>query len=271
MTITATVTGGQSAFGPILFTGDNINGINEAANIGYKGVELHIRDPYKIDIKRITEELDNNNVKLTTIGTGLAYVDEKLFFTSDDKVIRDAAVKRVCDHIDVFSEIKPIIILGTIKGKIASASNPDAGKQRILECTKMCCDYAEKRDMKICVEAINRYEQDCMNSLSEVAGFIEEIDSSALLLHIDTFHMNIEEASTVNSIRNFAKYIGHVHVADNNRLSPGGGSIKFLEIFQALKIIGYNGAIAVECLPKPSGLIAAKNAFAYLSSLMNYL
>ena len=271
MTITATVTGGRSAFGPILFTGDFCRGIREAAKIGYKGVELHIRDPHTIDIKKITAELADNFMRLTTIGTGLAYVDEKLFFTSDDKAIRDAAVKRVCDHIDVFSEMKPIIILGTIKGKIGAASRPEDGKRRILDCTKSCCEYAEKKNMHICIEAINRYEQDCMNTLSEVARFIEEVGSSALLLHIDTFHMNIEEASAVNAIRNYAKYIGHVHVADNNRLPPGGGGIKFPEIFEALRQIGYGGAVAVECLPKPDGPTAAKNAFAYVSSLMNYL
>ncbi|MDP3443553.1 MAG: sugar phosphate isomerase/epimerase family protein, partial [Ignavibacteria bacterium] len=248
-----------------------IDGIKQASEIGYKGIELHIKDPKKIDIKSIFKEIERNKVTLMTIGTGLAYVDENIYFTSDDKTVRDAAIKRVCDHLDVFSELKPIIILGTIKGKICAAQNKELGHQRMLDCTKYCCDYAEKKKMHICVEAINRYEQDSMNTLDEVVDFIEKIGSKALLLHIDTFHMNIEESSTLNSMHAHMKYIGHVHVADNNRLPPGGGMINFRGILKALEINDYKGAISIECLPKPDGLTAARNAYSYLSSVINYL
>ena len=68
--------------------------------------------------------------------------------------------------------------------------------------------------------------------------------SANLKLHIDTYHMNIEEDQIGRNIAAAGRHIGHVHIADSNRGYPGTGHYDFMETIAALKAIGYRGALA---------------------------
>jgi sugar phosphate isomerase/epimerase len=59
--------------------------------------------------------------------------------------------------------------------------------------------------------------------------------------------MNIEEADIAASIRQAGAHIVYVHVADSNRLQPGRGHLDFRPGFRALKAIGYDGYLTIEC------------------------
>ena len=63
----------------------------------------------------------------------------------------------------------------------------------------------------------------------------------------DFYHMGIEEADTAASIRATAPHLVYVHVADSNRLQLGRGHLDFRPGFRALKAIGYDGPLAIEC------------------------
>src|SRR6056297_1205844 len=102
MIISATFTPKPSLFGPILFTGDIAESLKHIANIGYSGVELHISDPHGIDTERLAYLLSKHNLKLTSIGTGLSAVDDRLSFSSNDESVRRAAVQRIKDVVDAF-------------------------------------------------------------------------------------------------------------------------------------------------------------------------
>lgn len=84
----------------------------------------------------------------------------------------------------------------------------------------------------------------------------------------DTFHMNIEEQSIYDAIKNARRYLAHFHLADNNRLAPGQGHLDFKKIIKALKEIGYKGFVSAEILPKPDQYTAAKLAIEHIKSLI---
>jgi len=79
-----------------------------------------------------------------------------------------------------------------------------------------------------------------------------------VLLHIDTFHMNIEGVSFRDSILEAKDLLGYVHLADSNRWAPGYGHINFVEIISILKKINYQGFLSFEILPLPDPDSAAK-------------
>ena len=99
--------------------------------------------------------------------------------------------------------------------------------------------------------------------------FIEEVGSPALGIHLDTFHMNIEEISIEDAIRKHAKRLLHMHLADSNRWVPGMGHLNFQSILSALREIGYPGYLSLECLPMPDAQKAAEHAFRYLEDLLS--
>ena len=98
----------------------------------------------------------------------------------------------------------------------------------------------------IFLEPLNRYEQHLVNRLEQGVAFAEQVGPEVKIM-ADFFHMNIEEADTAASILAAGGHIVHVHVADNNRLQPGKGQLDFRPGFAALKEIGYDGYLGIEC------------------------
>ena len=90
-------------------------------------------------------------------------------------------------------------------------------------------------------------------------------------LHIDTYHMNIEEADIGAAIGAAGGYIGHVHLADSDRWYPGHGHYDFQETFQALKDIGYDGPVAIECSNFPNEDVCGEKGLEYVTGILSEL
>ncbi|MGC8879379.1 MAG: TIM barrel protein [Anaerolineae bacterium] len=108
-------------------------------------------------------------------------------------------------------------------------------------------EYAEKISAMALLEPINRYETHFYHCIAEVKAVIDDIGSERLRMAVDFFHMNIEEADIARSIESAAGYIRHVQLADSNRRLPGLGHMEFRPGFAALRRIGYDGYLALEC------------------------
>ena len=268
LSLTISTPGPRSA--PILFTGEFSEQIERAAAIGFKAVELHIRDPQTVDRRSILRALGKTGMAVSTIGTGRAYGEDKIFFTSPDRDVRKAAVKRIKDQIDFSSSLGAKVIIGLIRGPFPDeeAERARAGTDA-TECLKECADWAIKNGIQLAVEAINRYETNFLTTAEETDRWIREADSEAAGLHLDTFHMNIEEVSIEKAIRNHANRLMHVHLADSNRWAPGMGHLDFESILRTLQGTGYRGFLGLECLPVPSPQKAAEHSFRYLEDLLS--
>ena len=116
MNLSVTISSPGSKFAPIILQGEYIAQIYKAKEIGYKAIELHIRDPKIINYSSIMQAIKKSNLVVSAIGTGQAYVDDKIYFTSIDKKIRRDAVQRIKDQIDLASKFNSKVIIGTIKG-----------------------------------------------------------------------------------------------------------------------------------------------------------
>lgn len=267
MIISATITDSASPFSPILFAGDPVENIWHAADLGFKGVELHIRDPWACDIKGIRDALEKSGLILTTVATGRSYLEEGLSFCDPNPEIRRLAIARIQAVTDVFGDFKPKTIIGLMRGFLAHAPSREQGTEWIIEALEACASYAVRQDMIILIEAANRFELDNLHTAAEVCSIIEHIKMPNLKLLLDTFHMNIEERSFIEPLRLSALHLGHLHFSDNNRRYPGAGMIDFKGIFRILKEIGYDGTAALECLPQPDPDTAAKRALETLAAV----
>lgn len=100
---------------------------------------------------------------------------------------------------------------------------------------------------RVLLEPINRYECRYLNLVAENLEIIEAVDHPNAALLPDTFHMSIEEADPATAIRDAGDRVAHVHLGDNNRLLPGHGRLDWQSIFGALRHIGFDGAVNLEC------------------------
>ena len=263
------ISASPTQFSAIAYNPDLEKNIRNIAGLGFDGVELGVRNPAEVDIgliKRVTAEC---GLKVCAIGTGQAYGDEGLSFSSPDANIRKQAIQRIRDQIVFASGLDAFVIIGLIRGRSSEAVN----KAQALEWTKEalldCLAFAEENNARMLIEPINRYETDLLNTVPETIDFIRQLKSSRISLLLDTFHMNIEEISIQESIKQTGDLIGHVHVADSNRWAPGCGHLDFGEVVDILNGIGYTGYLSAEILPLPDIDTAASVSIRTLRSVLS--
>ncbi len=115
---------------------------------------------------------------------------------------------------------------------------------------------AHAHGVRLCIEAVNRFESPMINTAEEAVQFVRRIDSPAVGVHLDTFHMNIEEDDLAEAIQLAGPYLAHVHVCENNRKLPGRGHLHWGDILKALRKADYRDDIVIEALPFPYGSVS---------------
>lgn len=252
---------------PFVLRGNYYESIKLAKSIGYDAIELHVRDPKNVDAAKIINVCDHEKIAVSSIGTGLSYAIDGLSLMSKDDDIRHKAVLRLKDFISLAESLNAVVIIGLMKGIIQPDENYSTCETRVIDSIMQCMGLAEAKKVIVVLEAINRYESNFLTNIDETLLFVQKFHSDFLKVHIDTFHMNIEEASFKDSIIKCGNLLGHVHVADNDRMYPGHGHIQFGEVLETLDKSRYKGYIAVECLSLPEPFEAATKALSYMRSL----
>ena len=118
------------------------------------------------------------------------------------------------------------------------------------------CAKAEDSGIILALEPLNRFETDCINTIEQAVEMIDRVGSDALKIHIDTFHMNIEEADSGAAIRQYAEHIGHVHASASHRGLLGEDQVDWTGVLGALHNVGYQGDIVIESFSEDNQVIA---------------
>ena len=259
----------KSSFAPLLYSGNIMNGINRAAALGYEGVELNIRDVNQEPLDTIIDCSKRANIEIVALGTGQSYLTDGLSILSPDPQVRDRLVLRLQSHINFAARIGAKLILGGVFGKlVGDDAQREAEKYEALKVVSKLAEYAAGSGVEIVIEPINRYETNFLNTIEQTLAFIAKLGRSGIKVLPDTFHMNIEEASPLTAVTLAAGMIGHVHVADSNRMSPGSGHIDFPSLIRVLKAIKYCGYISGEFLPFPDDETAASSNIRHMRAII---
>lgn len=238
------------------------------AKIGYDGVELAIRDPKKIDAEKVKKLIDDFKMKVPTIATGEAYVRKSISLASVSDLMRNSAIERIKNQIELAAKFSSYVTIGLIRGQLNKRCWEES-KKGFTDAMLECAEFAKNKDVNLLLEPLNRYETNFLNTIEEARNFIAELNADNVFILADTYHMNIEEKSMTDEFVATRNLIAHIHIADNNRLAPGQGHINFLLIFCVLKqIINYNGFITAEIILKPDFKTAAMQTIDFLKRLL---
>jgi D-psicose/D-tagatose/L-ribulose 3-epimerase len=105
---------------------------------------------------------------------------------------------------------------------------------------------AEAAGVTLGLEVVNRYESNVANTARQALDLIDDIGADGVVVHLDTYHMNIEEGDLARPVHECAERLGYVHVGESHRGYLGSGTIDFPRFFRALAAIGYQGPITVK-------------------------
>lgn len=122
-----------------------------------------------------------------------------------------------------------------------------ASRAALVDALKELGEHGERVGAKVFLEPLNRYEDYLINTLADAVDVVAEVDSPAVAVIADTFHMSIEETDIGAAIRTAGARIEHVQLGDSGRLEPGNGHYDWPDTLDALEDIGYAGWLAMEC------------------------
>jgi sugar phosphate isomerase/epimerase len=256
-----------AAFQAVAFKGDFEANVAKIASWGYDGVELAVRDPKLVNAGQLERFVSEHGLSVPAVGTGQAWGEEGLSFTSDDPEVRAAAIARISSHVPLAAQLDAIVILGLIRGITPEGQSHEQSMAYLVDAVQQCTAAAEGTGVRFALEPMNRYETDLIHTAAEGMDLVERVGKGNFGLLLDTFHMNIEEADIGESIRACGDRIFHFHVADSNRWYPGAGHLDFRAVLDDLEETGYRGFISGEFLPLPDADTAARNGVDYLRTL----
>ena len=224
---------------------------------GFDTVEIPIEDPSHIDPAYVKSELDKSGL---VCGSACACMgpDRDLRGTPEQQQTGLNYMKTLIDQmvmLDCPSLIGPVY---SAVGR-ADAVPEEEYKQQwqtVVGHLKDLCAYAEQKKRQVCLEPLNRFETDFINTCSQGLKMIKDVGSKALRLHLDTFHMNIEEKDQGEAIRKAGKALGHFHACGSDRGTPGNDHIDWKPIATALKAVGYKGDVVIESFTTDVKVIA---------------
>ena len=254
-------------FEAVAFKGDFEANVAKIADWGYNGVELAVRDPDLVDADELERVVSAHGLVVPAIGTGQAWGEEGLSFTSDDPAVRAAAIERIKSHVPLAARFDAVIILGLIRGITPEGQAHEQSMAYLVEALQVCAAVAAETGVRFALEPLNRYETDLIHTVADGLDLVERVGAENFGLLLDTFHMNIEEPVIEESIRACDDRIFHFHVADSNRWYPGAGHLDFESILETLFATGYRGFVSGEFMPLPDADTSAERSIAYLRGL----
>ena len=116
----------------------------------------------------------------------------------------------------------------------------------VARCLAAAAKHAKRLGLAFGIEPVNRYESHLINTGWQAAQMLDRVGAENLFIHLDTYHMNIEEKGAANGILAARDHLRYIHLSESDRGTPGHGTCDWDEIFAALAAIGFNGGLAME-------------------------
>ena len=223
---------------------DAILAVEAAARHGYDVLEIPLIAPRAIDAGATARLLARHGLKAVTSLALPAAAD--ISSADPDCVARGESLLN--DALAVSRDLGAGFMGGVLYSalrKYERAAGP-AGRAGSAAVLGRLAARARAMGIRLGLEPVNRYESNLINTGEQALELIAATGADDITLHLDSYHMNIEEGDVAAAIRRYRGRIGYVHVNESHRGHLGTGSIDFPAFFRALAEVGYDGAITFE-------------------------
>ena len=215
--------------------------------LGFDIFEISCENPVLIDVDEVKSELQRNSLLPIVCG---AFGPDRNICSCDPEIVENA---KAYIHwlVDAAYRLGSPVVCGPMNSAVGKEHLEDAEERksewdRAVRGIREMAEYAEKKHVKLALEPLNRFETDMINVVEQGLEFIQQTGMENVGLHLDTFHMHLEEKSSGDAIRMADQKIYHFHACENDRGVPGSGQVHWDEVAQGLKDVKYNGPIVIE-------------------------
>ena len=218
--------------------------IEQTVKAGYDLLEFSLHDAVSIDRSKTRELLTANGIS-AACSRGLAK-DADISSEDPQVVARGAALLR--ESLEVTRDIGATVLTGALYSAFGKATQPltARGRANIVAVLRDLAAEADPMGVTLGLEICNRYETNVVNTARDCLRLADDIGADNVVVHLDTYHMNIEEDDFATPVRECGDRLGYVHIGESHRGYLGSGNIDFDEFFGALADIGYRGPVTFE-------------------------
>jgi D-psicose/D-tagatose/L-ribulose 3-epimerase len=215
------------------------------AAMGYDVIELPIEEIGQFDVARVGELAREHGLDVSVC----AVIGPGRDLLLDDEAERGVNYLQSC--IDVARELGSPTVAGPFYSAVgrcwrSTAAERERDVDRIARVLRSLGEYAAERGVRLGVETLNRFETSFLNTTEQALELIRLVDSPAVGLTLDLFHLGIEEKHVGDALRAAGRHLVHVQVAENDRGTPGTGHLPWSDVAAALHEIDYTGRVVIE-------------------------
>ena len=239
------------------FTTDSVKLFPKFKKWGFDTVEIPVEAPEHIDPAKVKVAADKAGL---AIGSVCACMGPGRDFrgTPEEQATGMTYCKALVDQAAIMGCPR---LIGPIYSVVGKADAVEPAQQKVefalvVKNLKELAAYAAAKGITLCIEPLNRFETDFLNTTDKGLKLIKAVGAKNVVLHLDTFHMNIEEKNQAAAIIKAGKTLGHFHACGSDRGTPGGDHIDWKPIVAALKKINYQGDVVIESFTTDVKVIA---------------
>jgi len=233
----------------------------KARDFGFDGIEIYV-SPTQIDTfdrDRVKAALRDNNLECI----GCTCLDEDTDVTSSSENRREKGVKHLQKCAELFSSLGANLFSGVTYGawgKLTGTGPTTEELKHSAESLSEACRLSAEYGVTIGLEPANRFETYVLNIASDAVKLARQVNEPNIGVHLDTFHMNVEEKNFHDPIAETGKLLTYMHCCENDRGVAGTGHVNWDAVFRALSEIGYDKWITLESFTPEIKSVAASTA-----------
>jgi D-psicose/D-tagatose/L-ribulose 3-epimerase len=214
--------------------------IASTAEVGYDFIEA----PSLIDPAFTAKQLERAGIGIN-FSLGLDFDSD---ISSGDKEKGRRGKARLEEAIAVCRDCGGHYIGGILYSAFGKYTEPPTAKgiAQSVEILRQVAETAARSDITLVLEVVNRYESNVLNTAAQAVEMVKRIGASNVKVHLDVYHMNIEESDIASAIRATGSHLGYFHTGDSHRGYLGSGTIDLAGVFRALVASNYQGPITFE-------------------------
>lgn len=218
--------------------------IEGVARAGFDLIEIPLMDIDGFDATLAKRFLADNNLAVTA-SLGLTASTD---LSSEDPSVVAAGEQTLERCLDLVATMGGDVLCGVIYSAMQKYATPPtargiANSQAAIDRLSV---RAAERGIRLSLEVVNRYESNLFNTGRGALNYLGGLDSPDVSVHLDTYHMNIEESDLFQPVHDTGNRLGYVHIGESHRGYLGTGSVDFGSFFRALHDIDYDGPIVFE-------------------------
>jgi D-psicose/D-tagatose/L-ribulose 3-epimerase len=218
--------------------------VRETADVGFDLLELSLHDLEHLDVARTRRLLED-------VGLGVACSRGLTFdadVSSDDMAVVRRGVELLSASLEATIGLGGKVFTGALYSALGKYPRPvtAVGRANAVSVIRDLAAEAAKHGVTLGLEICNRYETNVVNTAREALALADDIGASNVMIHLDTYHMNIEEDDFMRPVHEVGDRLGYVHIGENHRGHLGSGHLDLTGFFHALADVDYRGPITFE-------------------------